>query len=403
MGTFCKADQDNLHGFKIKLYPTEAQKDILNRQIDLFRYVYNWALEVEHKNYDENKKSNVDTHFLREREMYDLLKEMRNSPEKVWLKELPLNTCRHAVLKLISSFKKFFSHQNKYPKFKSKKTSNKYFCFRGERLHFYENGYLHIEGFKRGDNILYKGHSVQFTNTHKYYNCTVSFDGIDYWLSFTIELYQPLDFRCCTTDGIGIDLGLRKLAKLSNGKEYHLPDTSKYEKRKKRLQRKVSKDIQARSELASQMRIKFEDVEPTKNSIKRYKAFRSTANHITNIRKNYIHNMTSEIVKMNPEFIAIETLNVKGMLKNKYLARNISASSFYEIRTQLEYKSKMMNIPIILADREFPSTKMCSRCGNIYNVGKSETYRCPSCGLVIDRDLNAALNLRNYGMTVYES
>ena len=391
--TFCKANSDDLLGYRIKLYPTEEQKVILNKQIDLFRYVYNWALEVEHNNYNDDKEN---SHFLREHEMYDKLKELRNSEGMEWLRELPLNTARHAVLKVIGAFKKFFERHNKYPKYKSKKSDSKFFVVRGERVRFFDE-FVHIEGFKRGDNILVKKHRIP--KGKKYYGCTISFDGYDYWLSLTKEVHEPMEFRIKTTEGIGIDLGLHTLAKLSNGKEYHLPNVDKLEKRRKRQAAVCMRDIKKRQEIADQTRAKFEDVKPSNGMIKRARAFRKTCNKITNIRKTYIHTMTKQIVDTNPDYIVIETLNVKGMLKNKYLARKISEASFYEIGQQLEYKCRRRGIPLIKAPREFASTKICSNCGNMYNVGKSRMYRCPTCGLVIDRDLNAAINLKNFYST----
>ena len=388
--SFCKANPDNLIGYKIKLYPTDEQKVILDRQIELFRFVYNWALEVEHNNYNNDKEN---SHFLREHEMYDKLKILRNSEGMEWLKELPLNTCRHAVLKVIRAFKLFFTKKNKYPRYKSRKHGPKYFCVRGERVRFFDE-YVHIEGFKKGDNILCKNHNVP--KNKKYYNCTISFDGYDYWLSLTKEVYYPMEFRIKTTEGIGVDLGLRKLAKLSNGMEYHLPNVDKLEKRRKRQAARVERDIQLRLDIAKQTRTKFEDVKPSNGMIRRAKELRKTCNRMTNIRKTYIHTMTKQIVELNPEFIVIEKLNVKGMLKNKYLARKISESCFYDIGIQLQYKAKARNIPLVIAPIDYPSTQICSNCGNRHYVGKSEIYRCPICGLTIDRDLNAAINLKNY-------
>lgn len=391
--SFCKANSDDLLGYRIKLYPTEEQKVILNRQMDLFRYVYNWALEVEHNNYNDDKEN---SHFLQEHEMYDKLKEMRNKEENKWLKELPLNTCRHAVLRVLRAFRMFFDRKNRYPKYKSRKYDTHYFVVRGERVRFFDE-YVHIEGFKKGDNILCKKHNIP--KGKKYYGCQITFDGYDYWLTLKHEAHEPMEFRIKTTEGIGIDLGLRKLAKLSNGIEYNLPNVDKLEKRRKRQAAAVERDVQRRLEIAKQTRTKFEDVPPSNGMIKRAKAFRKTCNKMTNIRKTYIHTMTKQIVDLNPEFIVIETLNVKGMLKNKYLARKISEASFYEIGQQLEYKSRRRGIPLVKAPRDFASTQICSNCGNRYYVGKSETYRCPTCGLVIDRDLNAAINLKNFYST----
>ena len=125
-------------------------------------------------------------------------------------------------------------------------------------------------------------------------------------------------------------------------------------------------------------------------------------NHrLTNIRHNHLHKTTSEIIKREPRFICIEDLNVSGMMKNKHLSKAVQQQGFYEFRRQIEYKSAWNNIPVIIADRFFPSSKLCSCCGSIKKDLKlsDRIYRC-ECGNIIDRDFQAALNLKQYGENV---
>ena len=141
----------------------------------------------------------------------------------------------------------------------------------------------------------------------------------------------------------------------------------------------------------------------TSNSIKLEKRILHLNHKLTNIRKNYRHQLTSSIVKRNPIFITMENLNVSGMMKNKHLSKAVQQQGFGYIRTYLTYKCNDRNIPIYFADRYYPSSKTCSCCGNIKNdlKLKDRIYKCEKCGITIDRDINAAINLRNYGQQEY--
>ena len=139
----------------------------------------------------------------------------------------------------------------------------------------------------------------------------------------------------------------------------------------------------------------------TCNIIKREKELLKVSKRLTNIRQNYLHQITSEIVKRKPSFICIEDLNVSGMMKNKHLSKAVQQQKFYEFRRQIEYKSEWNNITVIMADRFFPSSKLCSCCGNIKKDLKlsDRIYKC-ECGNIIDRDFQASLNLKMYGENI---
>lgn len=200
-----------------------------------------------------------------------------------------------------------------------------------------------------------------------------------------------------SNEGIGIDLGIKNLAVCSDKNTYENINKTqrikKLEKRKRRLQRSISRRYEKNKKGASYCK--------TSNIIKREKEFLKVTKRLTNIRQDYLHQTTSEIVKRKPSFICIEDLNVSGMMKNKHLSKAIQQQGFYEFRRQIEYKSEWNNIPVIIADRFFPSSKLCSCCGHIKKDLKlsDRIYKC-ECGNVIDRDFQASLNLKIYGENV---
>lgn len=226
-------------------------------------------------------------------------------------------------------------------------------------------------------------------------NPRIKYDGVNWWITVGIE------YKCAINnslnDGVGIDLGIKDLAICSDGNKYqNINKTQKIknlEKRKCRLQRSISRKYEKNKEVSRYCK--------TNNIIKSEKELLKLNHKLTNIRHNYLHQTTSEIIKREPSFICIEDLNVKEMMKNRYLSKAIQQQGFYKFRKQIEYKAKWNNIPVIIADRFFPSSKLCSCCGNIKKDLKlsDRIYKC-ECGNVIDRDYQAALNLKRYGENV---
>ena len=226
-------------------------------------------------------------------------------------------------------------------------------------------------------------------------NPRIKYDGINWYITVGIEYEYSTTLS--SNEGIGIDLGIKDLAICSDGSTYKNINKSqkvkKLEKRKRRLQRSISRKYEKNK--------KGGDYCKTSNIIKREKELLKLNYRLTNIRQNYLHQTTSEIVKREPSFICIEDLNVKGMMKNKHLSKVVQQQSFYEFRRQIEYKSAWNNIPVVIADRFFPSSKLCSCCGNIKKDLKlsHRIYKC-ECGNIIDRDYQASLNLKQYGENV---
>lgn len=229
----------------------------------------------------------------------------------------------------------------------------------------------------------------------KYMNPRFVYDGLYWYVSVSIEVDDNIDTSL--NDGIGIDLGLKDLAICSDGHTYQninkTQRVKKLEKQKRRLQRSISRKYN--------MNKKGDRYKKTSNIIKREKELLTLTRRLTNIRHNYLHQTTSEIIKRKPSFICIEDLNVRGMMKNRHLSKAVRQQRLYEFRRQIEYKSAWNHIPVIIADRFFPSSKLCSCCGMIKKDLKlsDRIYKC-ECGNIIDRDFQASLNLKAYGENV---
>ena len=223
-------------------------------------------------------------------------------------------------------------------------------------------------------------------------NPRVSFDGLNWWISVCVEFPDCKDRL--NNAGIGIDLGIKDLAICSDANKYKNINKSqtvkKLEKRKRRLQRSVSRKYEQNKEKGKYCK--------THNIVKNEKLLLKVNHRLTNIRKNYLNQTTSEIVNRKPRFICIEDLNTSGMMKNRHLSKAVQNQGFFEFRKQLEYKCNDRGIQLIVADRFYPSSKRCSRCGNIKKDLKlsDRIFRC-ECGNVIDRDFQASINLKGYG------
>ena len=211
-------------------------------------------------------------------------------------------------------------------------------------------------------------------------NPRITFDGLHRRISVAIETTESKHIP--KNDGIGIDLGLKNLMTCSDGNVYSNINKSKQikkiEKQKRRLQRSISRKYELNKKGGSYCK--------TRNVIKAEEKLLKITQRLTNIHHNYVLQAIKEIIDRDPRFICLENLNVSGMMKNRHLSKTISDANFYKIRTTLEYKAKRNNIELFLADRFFPSSKICSHCGAVKQ----------------DRDLNTSINLKNYGDQQYQ-
>jgi len=261
-----------------------------------------------------------------------------------------------------------------------------------------------VEGFAASKNkqrqnwIRLAEHGRIPTEKVKYRNPRFKYDGFNWYIIVGIEYEDSAALP--SKEGVGIDLGIKDLAVCSDANKYQnrnkTQKVKKLEKRKRGLQRSISRKYEKNK--------KGECYCKTRNIIKSEKELLKLNHRLTNICQDYLQQTTSEIIKREPSFICIEDLNVKGMMKNRHLSKAVQQQCFGEFRRQIEYKSAWNNIQIIIADRFFPSSKLCSCCGNIKKDLKlsDRIYKC-ECGNVIDRDYQAALNLKRYGETALKS
>ena len=379
------------------LIPNNKQKTKLFQYADTARFAYNWALGREQENYKNGGKFISDGNLRKE------FTQLKKTEEYDWLNNVSNNVTKQAIKDACEAYRGFFKGYAKFPRFKSKKHSVPKFYQDTEKIQFTDT-HVKVEGFatskkknKQKLNWIRLAEHGRVPTDCKYRNPRIKYDGLNWWITVGIE-YEDSG-TLLSNDGIGIDLGIKDLSICSDGSKYKNINRSqkvkKLEKRKRRLQRSISRKYEKNK--------KGESYCKTSNIIKSEKELLKLNHRLTNIRQNYLHQTTTEIVKTKPSYIVLEDLNVKGMMKNRHLSKAIQQQCFGEFRRQIEYKSAWNNIQVIIADRFFPSSKLCSCCGNIKKDLKlsDRIYKC-KCGNVIDRDFQAALNLKRYGKMVLE-
>ena len=385
-----------IESIKVRLLPNNKQLTKLFQYASCTRFAYNWALAREQENYKEGNK------FLQDGELRKEFTQLKKQEDYKWLTKISNNVTKQAIKDACNSYKRFFKGQSKYPKFKSKKRSKPSFYQDGGKIQFTDT-HVKVEGFtmshrknKQKLNWIKLCEKGRIPTNCKYMNPRITYDGLHWWVSVSVEVDNNTNSPP-NNEGIGIDLGLKDLAICSDGNTYkNINKTNKVkkmEKRKRRLQRSISRKYNMNKE--------GERYRKTSNIIKREKELLKLSRRLTNIRHNYLHQTTSEIIKRKPSFICIEDLNVSGMMKNKHLSKAVQQQGLYEFRRQIEYKSSWNNITVIIADRYFPSSKSCSCCSEIKKDLRlsDRIYTC-DCGNIIDRDYQASLNLKQYGENV---
>jgi len=365
---------------------------------DANRYIYNWTLEQQKINYDNGGK------FISDGELRKQLTKLKKTQEFKWLNEISNNVTKQSVKDACDAYKRFFKGHSSFPKFKSKKKTKPSFYQDNVKIKFTDT-HVKFEGFSNSKkknrqkiNWVRLAERGRIPTDCKYSNPRVTFDGINWWLSVGVEYGDNAKFP--KNDGIGIDLGIKDLAICSDSHTYKNINKSttikKLNKKKRRLQKQISRKYEIN-------KIQKEDggiCYCKTSNIKKLEHKLLKLNHkISNIRQDYQHQVTSEIIKREPSFIALEDLNIKGMMKNRHLAKAIQEQSLYEFKRKLSYKAEWSNIKIIEVSRFFPSSKTCSHCGSYKSDLKlsDRIYKCEGCGIEIDRDFNASLNLKHYG------
>lgn len=351
---------------KIRLYPNEKQEEYFRRACGIKRFAYNWALETSSKYYNETGKSLSG---------YDLSKRLTLVKREhfLWMYEVTKWASQKAVFQFADAMQNFFKKRAGFPKFKKKGRCR-------------ESFYLAVGSFKIEDKKLEipKLEPIKMSQKLRFsgrpLSVTISETAGKWFVSIHVELDDSYIYphACETQDVCGIDLGVKDLAVFDDGTKILAPRSyRKREKKLKRLQRSLSRKKNG-----------------SKNRIKAIKRLALQHLKVKNSRQDFTHKITTQLVKNN-RYIGIEDLNVNGMMKNKKLSKSVQDAGFYEFRRQLEYKSDLSGSKVIVADRFYPSTKMCSVCGEKVDLSLSKRkWKC-NCGAEHDRDVNAAINLRN--------
>ena len=383
---------------RVMLLPNNKQKTKLFQYANTARFTYNWALGREQENYKNSGK------FISDGDLRKEFTRLKKTDEYMWLNNISNNVTKQAIKDACDTYKRFFKGYSKFPRFKSKKKSSPSFYQDNIKIRFTDT-HVKVEGFaiskKKSKQKLNWIRLSEYgripTENVKYSNPRIKYDGLNWYITVGIEYDDSATLP--SNDGIGIDLGIKDLAICSDEHKYKninkTQKVKKLEKRKRRLQRSISRKYEKNKKGGSYCK--------TSNIIKSKKELLKLNRRLANIRQNHLHQTTSEIIKREPSFICIEDLNVSGMMKNKYLSKAVQKQGFYEFRRQIEYKSLWNNIPVIIADGFFPSSKLCSCCGAVKKDLKlsDRIYKC-ECGNIIDRDYQAALNLKKYGEMVLE-
>ena len=384
-----------IKSIKVRLNPNNKQLTKLFKYAGCSRFAYNWAIAMQQENYKQGNK------FLSDNDLRKEFTQLKKLQQYKWLNDTSNNVMKQAIKDACNTYKRFFKGYSNYPKFKSKKHSIPSFYQDNVKIQF-TNTRVKVEGFsmskkknKQKLNWIRLCEKGRVPTNCKYLNPRFAYNGLHWYVSVGIEVCDSTTIL--SNDGIGIDLGIKNLAVCSDKNIYQNINKThkvrKLEKRKRRLQRSVSRRYEKNKKGGSYCK--------TSNIIKREKELLKIVKRLTNIRQNYLHQVTSEIIKRKPSFICIEDLNVSGMMKNKHLSKAVQQQCFYEFRRQITYKSEWNNIKLIIADRFFPSSKLCSCCGHIKKDLKlsDRVYKC-ECGNIIDRDFQASLNLKAYGENV---
>ncbi|OIJ21246.1 transposase [Anaerobacillus alkalidiazotrophicus] len=363
---------------KVRLRPTKEQEQQLWKSVGTARWAYNWTLNKQQENYKQGGK------FISNGDLRKELTVLKQTEEFKWLYNVSNNITKQAVKDACDAYKKFFKGQTKFPEFKSRRKSKASFYNDTEKLKVKKNLVL-IE------KVGWIKTSEQLPTDVKYKNPRISFDNKYWYISVGVETEMQVEL---TNSIIGIDVGIKELAVCSTGQNFKninkTKEVRKTEKRLRRLQLSVSRKYEMNKEGNRFVK--------TSNIIKLEKKAQRLHRRLANIRTNHIHQTTNAIVKTKPSKVVMEDLNVNGMIKNRHLSKAVANQTFYEFIRQMKYKCQKYGIEFVQVDRFYPSSKTCSSCGDVKkDLNLSDrTYSC-DCGLKIDRDLNAAINLSNFG------
>ena len=381
--------------YKVEIKPTLKQIQKINQSIGICRWLYNEYLSTNNKLYVQYKEGFIDKKqaFISANEFDKYINnEVKVLEEYAWINNCGSKARKKAIQNAETAYKRFFKGQSKFPRFKKKSKSDVklYFPKNNKGDWKVERHRIMIPTLK---NVRLKEYGYIPVGA-KVISGTVSKKANRYYVSVIID--TDIKPQNNINQGIGIDLGIKDFAICSNKQTYkNINKTQKVKKIEKKLlreQRKLSRKYES-----LKIRNKKEKGVATRQNIQKQIAkVQILHQRLTNIRTDYINKIVSSVVRNKPQYITIEDLNVKGMMKNKHLSKAVAQQKFYEFRTKLTNKCNVLGIELRIVDRFYPSSKLCHSCGSIKKdlKLKDRIYKC-ECGYVEDRDYNASLNLRD--------
>ena len=381
-----------LKSYKTEINPTLEQIQKINKTIGTCRFIYNFYLSHNKELYNNGEK------FMTARSFSVWLNNefIPNNSEFLWIKEVSSKSVAKSMENAYTAFTRFFKKQSNFPRFKKKNKSDikMYFIKNNPKDCFCERHRIKIStlGWVK---LKEKGYIPTTKDGYVIKSGTVSCKAGKYYVSVLIDMPDTKKLQL-NNFGLGIDLGVKKFAVISNGIiKKNINKTvklRKIEKQLKREQRCLSRKYEGLKKHNNKVKEEIIRQNIKKQVLKIQKLYQ----RIDNIRTDYINKCVNEIVKTKPSYITIEDLNIKRMMKNKHLSKEIASQKFYEFRTKLEAKCKELGIELRIVDKWYPSSKLCHECGRIKKDLKlsNRNYIC-ECGYHADRDYNASLNLRD--------
>ena len=376
-----------LKSFKTEINPTEEQKVKIRKTIGTCRYIYNFYLAHNKELHDNGEK------FMSGKSFSVWLNNeyLPQNPDKLWIKEVSSKSVKRSIENGCVAFTRLFKHQSAFPNFKRKGKSD-------VKMYFVKNNPKDCQCERHRINIpslgwvrmKEKGYFPTTKDGYVIKSGHVSIKADRYYVSVLIEIPNN-KIANNSNEGIGIDLGIKDFAIVSNGKTYK--NINKSAKLKK-LEKQLIREQRSLSRKYENLK-KGESTQKTNIQKQKFKV-QKLHHRIDNIRTDYINKTIAEIVKTKPSYITIEDLNVKGMMKNRHLSKAVASQKFYGFRTKLQAKCNENGMELRVANRWYPSSKTCHCCKNIRKDLKlsDRIFKC-ACGYIEERDFNAALNLRD--------
>lgn len=420
---------DKYIGYKIKLYPTKDQMNLFDNYFNACRYVYNLGIALCDQYYNEAIENNYDFKSISFITLNNRLNELKSKEEYYWLKEFDSTSLKLVLKDVIHAYKKFFKGLANKPKFKKKKYYSAQFPIRSERLMINKNnvrissiGNIYSKNNKN-EIIGYGSSESKSTKFIAYKSSRIYFDGVDYWLSFEIPENEQMEITTNSrrkfsknkdwlekdfSKPVGIDLGCKgnNWIVASNGMKETLPNTIKEDKKIRKFKKQFSRQMGTKTKSTKSVHSKEND-RYSNNQLKTLKKLNKYYKKRINKKKDAIYKFASKLVETKPSAVVLEDLYPSEMVqsyKNRDSTTNKMVSKYSSqvynsclrtVRNIITNTVSSNNIPVIIAPRNYKSSQICSVCGHVYNIGKNNIYKCPNCGVIIDRDLNAAYNLEN--------